>query len=58
MLQQNPLLYTQLKILDILDITPQLDYYIDLVWNKEARLGQASQFLIDHVRSQRLKKVQ
>lgn len=58
MLEQNPHLYTQLKILDILEITPQLEYYIDLVWNKEAQLGQASQFLIDFVRQQRVKKVQ
>ena len=57
MLEQNPQLYTQLKILDISEITPQLEYYIDLVWNKEAKLGQASQFLIDFVRQQRLKKV-
>lgn len=53
MLNENPLLAEQLKILDFVDFTSRFEYYVDLVWNRENQLGLAAQFLIQHIRKQR-----
>jgi DNA-binding transcriptional LysR family regulator len=53
MLNQNPHLQQQLKILDFLDFSPKFEYFIDLVWSRESELGAAAHFLIDHIRNTR-----
>jgi hypothetical protein len=53
MLNENPQLKTQLKILDLLDFTPKFEYFVDLVWSRESELGAAARFLIQHIRNQR-----
>lgn len=50
MLNENPMLKQKLKLLNIIDFTPKFEYYVDLVWNKESKMGLAAQFLINHVR--------
>lgn len=55
MLNQNPHLHQQLKILDFLDFSPKFEYFIDLVWSRESELGAAARFLIDHIRNSRKK---
>lgn len=54
MLNENPRLKQQLKILDLLDFTPKFEYFVDLVWSRESNLGSAARFLINHVRNQRI----
>ena len=54
MFVENPLLKTKLKILELSDFTPQFEYYVDLVWNRESQLGSAARFLINHIRNQRI----
>lgn len=53
MLNENPDLKLKLHILRFSDFTPQFDYYVDLVWNRESQLGAAAHFLINHIRTQR-----
>lgn len=53
MLNQNPHIHQQLKILDFLDFSPKFEYFIDLVWSRESELGAAARFLIDHIRNSR-----
>ncbi|SCC71651.1 HTH-type transcriptional regulator AceR [Acinetobacter albensis] len=53
MLNQNPHIHQQLKILDFLDFSPKFEYFIDLVWSRESELGAAARFLIDHIRNLR-----
>ncbi|MNV54528.1 hypothetical protein D3C71_1467250 [compost metagenome] len=55
MLNENPQLKTQLKILDLLDFTPKFEYFVDLVWSRESELGAAARFLIQYIRNQRKK---
>lgn len=55
MLNQNPHIHQQLKILDFLDFSPKFEYFIDLVWSRESELGAAARFLIDHIRNSRKK---
>lgn len=55
MLNQNPHMHQQLKILDFLDFSPKFEYFIDLVWSRESELGAAARFLIDHIRNSRKK---
>ncbi len=55
MLNENPQLKKQLKILDLLDFTPKFEYFVDLVWSRESELGAAARFLIQHIRNQRKK---
>ena len=54
MLNENPKLKQQLKILDLLDFTPKFEYFVDLVWSRESNLGSAARFLINHVRNLRI----
>ena len=54
MLNENPLLQQQLKILNFSDFTPKFEYYVDLVWSRESELGAAARFLIDYIRNQRI----
>ena len=54
MLNENPTLQEQLKILNFCDFSPKFEYYVDLVWSRENSLGQAARFLIDHLRNQRI----
>ena len=51
--QENPQLEQELTILKITDFSPNLEYLVDLVWNRESKLGSAARFLINHLRSQR-----
>lgn len=53
MLEENPQLEQQLKILQFVDFTPRFEYFVDLVWNRQSPLGLAARFLIDHIRNQR-----
>lgn len=53
MFNQNPKLSKQLKVLNVLDFTPKLEYFIDLVWSRESSLGAAALFLINHLQMQR-----
>ena len=53
MLEENPYLTEQLKILDLRDFTPQLTYFMDLVWRRDQSLGQAAQFLIEYFQNHR-----
>ncbi|CAM4311818.1 HTH-type transcriptional regulator AceR [Acinetobacter pragensis] len=53
MLNENPLLKQQLKILNFADFTPKFEYFVDLVWNRENQQGAAARFLINHVRNLR-----
>ena len=53
MLQENPHLASQLKILDLRDFTPQFTYFMDLVWRSDRPLGQAAQFLIQYLQNHR-----
>lgn len=55
MLNQNPHIHQQLKILDFLDFSPKFEYFIDLVWSRESELGAAARFLINHIRNSRKK---
>lgn len=54
MLIENPHLKQQLQILQLSDFTPKFEYYVDLVWNRESKLGSAAHFLINHLRNQRI----
>lgn len=53
MLNQNPYIQQQLKILNFLDFTPKFEYFVDLVWSRESELGAAARFLINHIRNSR-----
>lgn len=53
MLHEHPHIQEQLHILDLYDFTPKFDYFVDLVWSRETKLGQAAHFLINHIRNQR-----
>lgn len=53
MLNQNPHIQQQLKILNFLDFTPKFEYFVDLVWSRESELGAAARFLINHIRNSR-----
>ncbi|MHA3892826.1 HTH-type transcriptional regulator AceR [Acinetobacter sp. GXMZU3951] len=51
MLNENPSLKEQLKILNFQDFSPKFEYYVDLVWSRESQLGAAAHFLINHIRN-------
>ncbi|MBJ9984369.1 LysR family transcriptional regulator [Acinetobacter sp. S40] len=53
MFKENPKLKQQLKVLNLLDFTPKFEYYIDLVWSRESKLGSAARYLIEHIRQNR-----
>ena len=53
MLNQNPHIKQQLKILNFLDFSPKFEYFVDLVWSRESQLGAAARFLINHIRNSR-----
>ena len=53
MINEQPHLQEQLQILQLLDFTPKFEYFVDLVWSRETRLGTAAHFLINHLRQQR-----
>ena len=53
MLNENPLLKQQLKILNFADFSPKFEYFVDLVWNRESQQGAAARFLINHIRNLR-----
>ncbi|RFS29834.1 MULTISPECIES: HTH-type transcriptional regulator AceR [Acinetobacter] len=53
MLDENPFLKKQLKVLNFSDFTPKFDYFVDLVWNRESLQGTAARFLIDYVKKLR-----
>ncbi|MBO3659870.1 LysR family transcriptional regulator [Acinetobacter variabilis] len=53
MINEQPHLQEQLQILQLLDFTPKFEYFVDLVWSRETRLGKAAHFLINHLRQQR-----
>ncbi|WP_284879541.1 LysR family transcriptional regulator [Acinetobacter variabilis] len=53
MINEQPHLQEQLQILHLLDFTPKFEYFVDLVWSRETRLGTAAHFLISHLRQQR-----
>lgn len=53
MFNENPALSAELKILNFLDFTPKFEYFVDLVWSRESRLGAAAHFLIQYVQNQR-----
>ena len=53
MLNQNPHITQQLKILNFLDFSPKFEYFVDLVWSRESQLGAAAHFLINHIRNSR-----
>ena len=53
MFKENPKLEQQLKILHLLDFSPKFDYFIDLVWSRESKLGMAARYLIEHIRQNR-----
>lgn len=54
MFNENPELKQKLKVLNLLDFTPKFEYFVDLVWNRESKLGSAARFLINHIRNQRI----
>ncbi len=54
MLNENPLLNSQLQILNFSDFTPKFEYFVDLTWSRENSLGAAARFLINHIRNQRI----
>ena len=54
MINENPLLQQQLKVLNFSDFTPKFEYFVDLVWSRESELGSAARFLINHIRNQRI----
>lgn len=56
MLAENPLLQQQLKVLALQDFTPKFNYYVDLVWSRESKLGAAAQYLIQYVKNERKNK--
>lgn len=51
MLHEHPHLAAQLKILPLCDFSPQLTYFMDMVWRSDRFLGQAAQFLIHHIQN-------
>ncbi|MGH1400758.1 MAG: LysR family transcriptional regulator [Acinetobacter tandoii] len=51
MLNENPALQQQLKILNFQDFSPKFEYSVDLVWSRESQLGAAARFLIEHIRN-------
>ena len=53
MFNENPELKKKLKVLQLYDFTPKFEYYVDLVWSRESKLGVAARFLIEHIRQQR-----
>ncbi|RLL34589.1 LysR family transcriptional regulator [Acinetobacter cumulans] len=53
MLDENPFLKKQLKVLNFSDFTPKFEYFVDLVWNRESLQGTAARFLIDYVKKLR-----
>ncbi|WP_130804714.1 LysR family transcriptional regulator [Acinetobacter ihumii] len=53
MFKENPKLEQQLKVLHLLDFSPKFDYFIDLVWSRESKLGMAARYLIKHIRHNR-----
>lgn len=53
MLHEHPHIQEQLYILNLYDFTPKFDYFVDLVWSRETKLGKAAHFLINHIRNQR-----
>lgn len=53
MLAENPNLKKKLTTLNLSDFSPKFEYYVDLVWSRENKLGAAARFLIDHVRNLR-----
>ncbi|MEK5757877.1 LysR family transcriptional regulator [Acinetobacter variabilis] len=53
MINEQLHLQEQLQILQLLDFTPKFEYFVDLVWSRETRLGTAAHFLINHLRQQR-----
>lgn len=53
MINEQPHLQEQLQVLQLLDFTPKFEYFVDLVWSRETRLGTAAHFLINHWRQQR-----
>ena len=53
MINEQPHLQEQLQVLQLLDFTPKFEYFVDLVWSRETRLGTAAHFLINHLRQQR-----
>lgn len=53
MLNEQPELKRNLKVLELSDFTPKFEYYVDLVWSKENNLGKAAHFLINHARNLR-----
>ena len=44
MINEQPHLQEQLQILQLLDFTPKFEYFVDLVWSRETRLGTAAHF--------------
>lgn len=57
MLIEQPNLQKQLHILNLYDFTPKFEYFVDLVWSRETKLGKAAHFLINHIRNQRKNRV-
>lgn len=55
MFNENPELKKKLKILKLYDFTPKFEYFVDLVWSRESKLGAAARFLIEYIRDQRQK---
>lgn len=53
MLAENPDLKKKLKVLKLSDFSPKFEYYVDLVWSRENKMGAAARFLIEHVRNLR-----
>lgn len=53
MLNENPKLKQQLKILNFRDFTPKFIYFMDLVWRRDSALGQAAHFLINYMQNHR-----
>ena len=51
MLNENPALQQQLKILNFQDFSPKFEYSVDLVWSRESQLAAAARFLIEHIRN-------
>lgn len=57
MLEENPHLAQQLKVLAVRDFTPKLTYFMDLVWRRDQALGPAAQFLIKYVQNHRKNQI-
>lgn len=53
MFNENPDLKKKIKIMELYDFTPDLEYYVDLVWSRESDFGAVARFLIEHIRTQR-----